>query len=272
MLKVQFENLINDVIKITEDAGKIALNYFYKGYKKMKKGRNDVVTEADFAVNNYLEKELMNLLPNAGWLSEESVDNVERLTKDFIWIVDPIDGTYQFTKETNEWVISIALIDNSTKQPVLGVIYNPCLKEMYSAELNKGLYLNGQLVAINNLKESTRILTTTRSKRNLLKVIKNGLRKNHKINQVGSIAYILALISIEKSHAFITYKTVNEWDIAAGFILIHESGGNLSLLPKKNELTLKENNKITFNNRDVVHKGIYGVSGQYKEKYGRFLN
>ncbi|MFV2016093.1 MAG: 3'(2'),5'-bisphosphate nucleotidase CysQ [Candidatus Heimdallarchaeota archaeon] len=260
------DSLLKDVIEIAQSAGEMALDYFNNGYKTMKKGKNDVVTEADLAVDNFLNRELLKLVPEAGWLSEETKDDFSRLTKDKIWIIDPIDGTYQFTKGTNEWVVSIALIDNSLKQPILGVIYNPLLKELYSTELNKGVFLNGKKIEKINLK-GKKNLTTTRSKRNLLNVVKNGLRKNHDIKQVGSIAYILALTASRINDAFITYKKVNEWDIAAGFLLLKEAGGSMNVLCNKRSEYLNENHEISFNKKDVEYKGIYGAHGDYYKQF-----
>lgn len=223
----------------------------------MKKGYNDLVTDADFAVNTYLERELKNLLPNAGWLSEETADNRKRLKKKYVWVVDPIDGTYQFAKRKSEWTISVALVDTKTKQPNLGIIYHPLFDDIFYAEQKKGAFKNGIKLPIGDYSKGKKlkVLSTTRSNRNMFFLMKDGLVKQHKIKRLGSIAYILALTAACSSDAFITYKQVNEWDIAAGTVIIKEAGGFIS----------DRNRKISFNNENLVYHGIFGYSATYPE-------
>lgn len=263
------ESLLDKIVAIANEAGKIALEYQNNGFKSFKKGINDIVTEADLKVNEFLKKNLLALIPDSGWLSEESIDDKLRLEKKFVWIVDPIDGTKQFAKGTDEWVISIALVED--KKPIIGVIYNPTKDEMYFSEKCLGTYLNDFKVSSLSNKEtqpknssnsSKPILLTTRSKSNYLKLLAHGYHKSFKIEQIGSLAYILALTSSGYASSCITFKPTNEWDIAAGVLMLQEANCSFKLFS-----SIKEN--FMFNKTDVYFKN--GFLGANKSTFN-FLN
>ena len=155
-------SLLDNIVQTAYEAGKIALDYQQNGFKLFKKEHNDIVTEADLRVNEFLKVKLLELVPDSGWLSEESVDDKTRLLKRFVWIVDPIDGTMQFSKGTDEWVISIALVENN--RPIMGVIYNPRKDQMFFAERCLGAYLNDYRIENELNSNKNPILLTTKSK------------------------------------------------------------------------------------------------------------
>ena len=241
------ESLLDKIVNIAQEAGNIALQYQQNGFKSFKKDRNDIVTEADLAVNDYLKDKLLNLLPDAGWLSEESIDNTLRLNLRYVWIIDPIDGTTQFVKGTDEWVISIALIENN--RPIIGVIFNPRKKEMFFAERCLGAFLNDYKIENIDYKlkngGKNPILLTTKSKSNYLKIFTKGFQKTFKIEQIGSLAYILALTSLGYSSSCLTFKKCNEWDVAAGILILKEAGGFFKTINNKADL-------INFNKEDTL--------------------
>lgn len=253
------ESLLDKIVAIAYEAGKIALEYQNNGFKSYNKGFNDIVTEADLKVNEFLKQELLSLIPESGWLSEESIDDKSRLSKKFVWIVDPIDGTKQFAKGTDEWVISIALVED--KKPIIGVIYNPRRDEMYFTERCLGTYLNDYRVSPsskNDLQQENDenikpIILTTKSKSNYLKLLAKGYQKSFKIEQIGSLAYILALTSSGYASSCITFKPTNEWDIAAGVLMLKESNCSFTLLGA-------DKNNFHFNKENVFFKnGFLGA-------------
>lgn len=99
------------------------------------------VTEADFAVDRFLFQEMARIAPEAAWLSEESADTAERLTRDALMVVDPIDGTLAFSRGDARWSVSIALVVGG--RPVAGIIHAPALGETYIGALGLGAFLNG---------------------------------------------------------------------------------------------------------------------------------
>ena len=136
------------------NAGKILMKYYKSEDNKVKmKGIDNPVTIADNEADKYLSDFLIGEFPNDGWLSEETVDTEERLSKDRVWIVDPLDGTKEFIEGIPHFSVSIAMVYDG--HPVVGVIYNPATDEMFSCQKNKGVYLNGKKV---NVSQKTNLL------------------------------------------------------------------------------------------------------------------
>lgn len=244
------ESLLDKIVEIAHKAGEIALEYQENGFKSFRKDQNELVTEADLKVNDFLKRELLNLLPEAGWLSEETVDDKARLTKKLVWIVDPIDGTLQFAKGTDQWVISIALVED--KKPIMGVIYNPRREQMFFAERCLGAFLNDLRIENDSVETKKQIILTTKSKKNFFRMFQYGLQKLFKIEQIGSMAYILALTSLGYACSCVSFKPANEWDIAAGALILKEAGCSFKILGVDD---------FTFNKEDVYFKkGFFGAN------------
>ena len=91
-------------------AGEVILSYYSSHYEVQSKGEDNPVTTADLAANHVLRETLLGAFPEAGWLSEESADNAARLQHDYVWIIDPIDGTKEFIQGIDEFVIVVAFV------------------------------------------------------------------------------------------------------------------------------------------------------------------
>ena len=112
------------------NAGKILMKYYKSEDNEVKmKGIDNPVTIADNEADKYLSEFLIGEFPDDGWLSEETVDTEERLSKNRVWIVDPLDGTKEFIEGIPHFSVSIALVHDG--RPILGVIYNPATNEMF---------------------------------------------------------------------------------------------------------------------------------------------
>ena len=98
------------------------------------------MTEADRAVDAVLRQNLLR--DGEGWLSEETVDDLSRLDKDRVWIVDPLDGTREFVKGMPEFCVSIGFVENG--KPVAGGIYNPATQETFLGAIDTGVLYNGK--------------------------------------------------------------------------------------------------------------------------------
>ncbi|HCI16056.1 MAG TPA: 3'(2'),5'-bisphosphate nucleotidase CysQ, partial [Candidatus Marinimicrobia bacterium] len=109
------------------EAGSIIMSYYNTDYEIKDKGYHNPVTTADHAADTLLKKTLMAARPDYGWLSEETVDSPARLSKERVWVVDPLDGTKEFIEGVPNFVVSVALVENG--YPVVGVLYNPVTKE-----------------------------------------------------------------------------------------------------------------------------------------------
>lgn len=259
-MKINNKEVLLKTVEIVKESGKIALNYFKLAEKGeldgvVDKSPDNPVSDADLAVDRYLKEKLTNLIPYSGWLSEETVDSEERLEKEYVWIVDPIDGTKEFIFGIPEFAISVALTKN--KETVLGVIYNPVTREIAYAGKNTGV--THENIENKVSRETSFIVDASRSevKRGEFEPFLNNSIKGKKVNIkiVGSIAYKLFRTSIELNDATWSRGPKNEWDIAAGVHLINESGGKITNLDEKSFVF---NNKITLvNGLIAVNKDSY---------------
>jgi myo-inositol-1(or 4)-monophosphatase len=112
------------------EAGALALSLFRTDLRNWTKGASSPVCEADIAVNELISGRLRSATPHYGWLSEESVDDEQRLDKQRVWIVDPIDGTRGYLAGREDWCISVALVEGT--RPVLAAVFAPASDESSS--------------------------------------------------------------------------------------------------------------------------------------------
>jgi len=242
----QMKAAIDDLSKIEKaliKAGDISLTLLSKGVKSSMKTDKTIVTEADYAV----DKLLRYILPveNDEWLSEETADNKDRLNANRVWVVDPIDGTIEFAKGIPHWTISIGLVLNGI--PVAGGIYNPQRNQLFLGAIGLGVKLNGKKVNISRRKKlegCTVSVSNTEYKRGEWDEFQ---KLPIDILPCGSTAYKLARVAAGLDDASLSFGSKKEWDIAAGFCLIHAAGG---LYVDKN------GNQNLLNQFNVSHDGF----------------
>lgn len=213
---------------VTRKAGDIAMSYFRPGERTIAevsyKGGGSPVTEADFAVDRFLFEEIRKLTPVAGWLSEETADNDERLSCDSLIVVDPIDGTIAFARGDERWAVSIALVERG--RPVAGVVHAPALGETYVGALGVGAFLNGARIAA-SLRTDLHGATI---------VAPRGLHGHFEklpydftlAPRTPSLALRLADIASGRHDLAIAAADSRDWDIAAADIILTEAGGVLA--------------------------------------------
>ena len=258
------ESLQSDYLLAKEaaiEAGKIIMKYFQTtSYDVKEKSINNPVTTADYEANQIIEEILFKENSGYGWLSEETVDSDIRLKKDYVWVVDPIDGTKEFIEGIPQFSISIGLVELG--KPILGVIYNPAKNELFSAINNGGAELNGKSIKCLQNNQSLSLLVS-RSE------VKRGMWDKYqqyynKIEAIGSVAYKLGLIAAGRADIFATLQPKNEWDICAGHCIINESGGSLvDLFGNSRSYNLK-NTKI--------EPGLIAGSSDYFESVFKIIN
>lgn len=223
------------------EASKIIVKYYNSELDVKMKGVGNPVTDADIEADNILRDILMKECSDFGWLSEETKDSTDRLNNEFIWIVDPLDGTKEFVEGIPNFVISIGLVRNGV--PVLGTIMNPISGDLYLAYKGNGVQLNGEKVNISDkidLHNLVMLNSRTETKNGLWDLYGKYFKK---VVPIGSIAYKLAMVSANQADIVASLKPKNEWDICAGHCLINESGGIL--------LT-SEGKEISYNNRKTL--------------------
>jgi myo-inositol-1(or 4)-monophosphatase len=185
------------------------------------KAGHDPVTEADKAVDAALRQELLR--PDEGWLSEESVDDLSRLEKKRVWIVDPLDGTREFVAGIPEFCVSVAMVENGI--PVAGGICNPATNEIFLGSLDSGVTYNGKPARASqraSLDDAVVLASRSESKRGEWKRFD---KASVKIRPMGSVAYKLALVSAGLADVTFTLSPKHEWDVAAGAALVSSAGG-----------------------------------------------
>ena len=211
------------------------------------KANGDFVTWLDLEVNQILTKSILEAFPGDGWLSEETQDSSARFAKRRVWIVDPIDGTKELVSGIPEFAISVAFVEDGL--PVLGAVFNPLTDEFFSSVRGEGAYLNGQRVSGTSATTDRLTILASRSEFRAGKF--KPFEPHANIRPVGSIAYKLALVAAGKADATISLDPKNEWDIAAGVLLVLESGGRV---------TDKEGAALVFNQRNTLVSGVVAAS------------
>jgi myo-inositol-1(or 4)-monophosphatase len=176
--------------------------------------------------NTILKNHLFPLFSSSAWLSEESPDDLKRLTCSYVWIVDPIDGTKEYVAFIPEYSISVALIHNGT--PILAAIYNPATDELFYAIKNQGAYLQNKL----NKKKLNchdqlvnRKITLLASRAEYQRGDWKRYELLYQVKSVGSIAYKMALVAAGVGDATFSLGSKNVWDVAAGVLIVTEAGG-----------------------------------------------
>jgi len=177
------------------------------------------VSEADLEVDTFLKRELGALLPSAGWLSEETADDVSRLKRDLIWLVDPIDGTRDFVRGRSGWAVSVALI--SSGRPLIGMLSAPARDEEWIAIVGQGAERNGDVLR-----------ASRRSGLGGARVPADSLMKEDQlfdmVDKPNSIALRVAMIAADEADLVATLRWGFEWDIAAATLIAREAGAAIS--------------------------------------------
>jgi myo-inositol-1(or 4)-monophosphatase len=207
------------------------------------KAGHDPVTEADKSVNSMLRKQLLRA--GEGWLSEESVDDLSRLDRKRVWIVDPLDGTREFVAGIPEFCVSVAMVEDGL--PVAGGICNPATNEIFLGSLDSGVTYNGKPVRTSrrrSLEGALVLASRSEMKRGEWKRFQN---TSLEIRFVGSVAYKLALVSAGLADVTFTLTPKHEWDIAAGAALVSSAGGFVSTL---------RNSSLQCNNKSPLLTGL----------------
>ena len=212
---------------------------------------HDPVTEADKAVDALLRRELLR--EGEGWLSEESADDLSRLRRERVWVVDPLDGTREFVAGIPEFCISIAMVENG--RPIAGGICNPATKEVFLGSRDAGVTYNGEPARPSQrttLQGAVILASRSETARGEWKQFEG---VPFKVRPMGSVAYKLALVSCGLADATFTVAPKHEWDVAAGAALVESAGGFVSTL---------DSEPLRCNNRSPLLSGLVAC--------GPFLN
>lgn len=204
-------------------AGAVALAMFRSEIRSWNKHNDSPVTEADIAVDRFLKERLAELAPDYGWLSEESADSPDRLTRRRIWVVDPIDGTRAFMAGGEDWAVSAALVEDG--RPIAGALFAPATDELFVAAKGRGATRNGAKIAASG--RPTLDGATISGPGFLLDRVS---RKANvaRMPRVRSLALRLTRVATAELDLALASGNSHDWDLAAADLLVHEAGGALT--------------------------------------------
>jgi len=246
-------------IKAANEAGKAILEIYQGDYETSTKNDDSPITDADLKSNEVIKKILSQSKHQI--LSEEDKDDLSRLSKEIIWIVDPLDGTSDFIDKTGEFTVMISLIKN--KKPILGVIGWPTEKTLFVAQKGNGAFRfsNEEWKKISVTKVSEISKCRAVGSRHHLSDKEKAFIKKLGIEDFTSIGSSLKVgkISSGEAEAYITTTNkMKEWDSAASYCIILEAGG---------KMTDMSGNDLIYNNKDVHHQnGILVTNGLVHNK------
>ncbi|WP_026613011.1 3'(2'),5'-bisphosphate nucleotidase CysQ [Ensifer aridi] len=227
-------------------AGDTALGYFRKsfGVHWKNEGRSPV-SEADLAANDILKGRLLAARPDYGWLSEETDDDETRLTRETVFVVDPIDGTRAFISGKDLWCVSVAVVHRG--QPVAGVLYAPALGEVFQATLDGEARKNGDAIAVRDAGDILKIAIAE----DLIGKLALPYRKTMlRVSHVPSLAYRLAMIADGRIDGTVVKRNSHDWDLAAADLILSRAGGALRSV---------DGEPLSYN-RPIVTHGVLGAA------------
>jgi myo-inositol-1(or 4)-monophosphatase len=225
------------------------------------KGLNNLVSYVDKGAEERIVAGLSELLPEAGFITEE--DTINKKGEVYEWIVDPLDGTANFIHGLPTFSVSIALQQNG--ELVLGVVYEICRDECFYAWKDGGAYVNGKKISVSASEEFSQSLLATGfpyydfdKLEKYINVFRELTKVCHGLRRVGSAAVDLAYVACGRFDAYFEYN-INSYDVAAGIVLVREAGGEARNFKGGEEYfesreIVATNKRITTKLLDVIQK------------------
>jgi myo-inositol-1(or 4)-monophosphatase len=227
---ISLAQLEKHVVEVSEEVGEFIYKEsrnFDKSRIEQKTGFNNLVSYVDKESERTLVAALQKMLPGAGFVGEEGT-SIEG-TNDYQWIIDPLDGTTNFTHCLPPFAISIGLAQKG--KIVLGIVYEVNLKECFHGSADTGAFCNGKPMRVSKVSSLTDALLATGFPYNMsdktdahMQIIRTFLTETHGVRRLGSAAVDLAYVACGRLEGFFEYN-LNPWDVAAGTFLVQTAGG-----------------------------------------------
>lgn len=237
-------------------AGSIIRDHWTKPKAIRHKGRIDLVTATDLAVEEDLKARLNQLLPEAGFLAEETDSAGSQA--EWLWIVDPLDGTTNFAHGLPEVAVSVALwhVDS----PCLGFVYLPMLGEMFQAAAGAGAWLNEKPIRVSERDDLEQCLVATGFPYDVreridevMPPLRQVLLHCRGLRRMGAAAVDLAYTACGRLDAFFE-SGLKPWDTAAGWLLVQEAGGRVTRYHPEQPHVLDAPDILASNSR--IHRAL----------------
>ena len=233
-------------------ASKAMLKYYGKKEIAKEKSNKSLVATADLEANKAIINTIKKTFPNHSILSEES--GFENNRSHYKWIIDPIDGTHNFLHGITIFGTSIAL--EYKNEVIMGLLHFPILGITAFAEKGKGAFMNGKRIKVSNKKNLNHSFILYEfaysNRKEKIDFLEKLIHKTIDVRNFGSAVYHLLLVACGKCDGFVVLAT-NEWDVAAGFLLVEEACGKITDLQGK-RWNLKQNQFVVSNGK--LHKTL----------------
>ncbi|QCK13438.1 inositol monophosphatase family protein [Mangrovivirga cuniculi] len=225
-------NLIEKCKIIISDVGNFILEESknFKIEDIEKKGFNDLVSYVDKEAEKQLVENLVELIPGAGFIAEEGT--IDKEGGRFRWIIDPLDGTTNFTHGLPVHCVSVALMED--EEILAGFIYEPSKDEFFHAIKDQGAFLNDEPISVSRVPDLANSLIATGfpyydfgKMDDYVEILKAFMRSSHGVRRMGSAAIDLAYVACGRFEGFFEYN-LQPWDVAAGALIVCEAGGVVS--------------------------------------------
>lgn len=258
-----FSNYTQNCIQIIKEAGSKLKDGFHKDFEVFSKSKlNDLVTEYDFISENVIISRLQELYPEHNILSEESdlTINLNNNNTDYLWIIDPLDGTVNFANRLPIFSVSIALAYKN--EIITGAVFNPITGELFFSEKGKGAFLNNNEIKVSNCSNINKSFLVTGFPYNVSENPKNCLETFSRIvgsgipvRRLGSAALDLCYVATGRFDGFWEVE-LKPWDMAAGNLILTEAGGKVSNY-KGEQITLNADSIIATNSK--IHNNLINL-------------
>ncbi len=230
MSDLDSSSLLPRLVEVVHQAGEMVLKGWSAAKEVRFKGRIDLVTETDVAVEDFLRVQLAQLLPQAGFLAEETASRTELGT--MTWVVDPLDGTVNFAHQLHHVAISAALWHHGAIE--MGVVALPLLGETFTAIRGQGAWLNDDPIQTTGTTDLEHALVATGFPYTIqdeldqvMPCLRAVLSRCRGVRRLGAAAVDLAYTACGRLDGFYE-KGLKPWDTAAGWLLVEEAGGRVS--------------------------------------------
>jgi 3'(2'), 5'-bisphosphate nucleotidase len=257
MRKIDIRKIVENLIDTFINAGEISLSLRLKGLTKEIKSDNTPVSNGDLEVNKIITQKILELTPHIPIISEETSDNKSLKDLNNFWLIDPIDGTYDYINDLNEFTINAGLIID--KHPVAGLIYAPAKNRMFYSYGNELAFelIDGKPIKLNqsnkfNKNEIKFVSYSNKIKPEIEKIHKE-LNVKKCVRMKSSLKF--CVIAAGEYDGYVAEPRACEWDIAAGHAILKHSGGNVTDFDGKEILYGKKdfkNPSLILKSRNII--------------------
>ena len=254
MNEINIKKIVENLIDTFLHAGKVSLDLRNQGLTKKIKSDNTPVSNGDIEVNNIITKKIKELTPSIPIISEETSDNKSIKDLKNFWLIDPIDGTYDYINDLDEFTVNAGLIIN--KQPAAGLIYAPAKKRMFYSYGNTFAFelINGKPVRLeksdNFDKNKIKFVSYSNKIKPEIEKIHKQMNVKECVKMKSSLKF--CVIATGEFDGYVAEPRACEWDIAAGHAILKHAGGNVTDF-NGNEILY---GKKDFKNPSLILKSI----------------